>query len=872
MADKEKDGYDASAFEALEADFNETLTQLAQDSSLQKFKVEYEKLYDHFKKSHTQEKRLIHKVRELNDEIMNNAKKVQTALKLSEEDQAQITRLKEEVDRAWKMVDASKEKELRAKETIQELRKEIDNLTTLVDKGAGLSLDHENAINAITKHRDEIAHTLEEQKKENKGHQETIDDLSEEVERERTAKLALEEEHGSALQMIRDKEKAEVREQRRKERMDMELRNIREKLEHKNQNVERLDGLHQEAVHKSKNLAIQLKEARGTMDKYLRDYKHLFEKCEEVKKREEEQIQKTLLLKQDITRLEAIIVDRDREVNRTREDAARLRRQWDTEKKKVGRLENKRLEEKHEKDLVVQTSNQQAQEILRHTKTNNMATRKINTMARNADMQAKQIIRHQQLTKEEEAKVSLQVRNVNRLKGELITFEQEAQQQRKLIYKLEKARERMGMEATEAHNKYLSQLEETKLKERTIAELQREVLELQQKLKSQQQLYEAVRSDRNLYSKNLIESQDEIAEMKRKFKIMNHQMEQLKEEITAKDHALVKEHFEHQKVEKQREQLKNELGKVKKLKAKAEATIEKQHAEIGKLTHIIARLEEDAIQQHKEYDQVINERDILGTQLIRRNDELALLYEKIKIQQSTLHKGEAQYKDRLQELRLMKLNLRDLMRKLRLTSNSSDQVPELKRECFSLQRELLHERTKVKALSEELENPMNVHRWRQLEGSDPTTHEMIQKIHTLQKRLIAKTEEVVEKDLLITEKEKLYVELKNILARQPGPEVAEQLTIYQQNLKEKTRQMKAMASELNMYQAQANEFKYEIERLLQELNDVKRKYYEQKKMQMMARESKRGGVSAGERQAREQRLQSQAALPKYTGGGFNVTQ
>ena len=34
-------------------------------------------------------------------------------------------------------------------------------------------------------------------------------------------------------------------------------------------------------------------------------------------------------------------------------------------------------------------------------------------------------------------------------------------------------------------------------------------------------------------------------------------------------------------------------------------------------------------------------------------------------------------------------------------------------------------------------------------------------------------------DLLIQEKEKLYVELKNILARQPGPEVAEQLSLYQ---------------------------------------------------------------------------------------------
>ena len=69
---------------------------------------------------------------------------------------------------------------------------------------------------------------------------------------------------------------------------------------------------------------------------------------------------------------------------------------------------------------------------------------------------------------------------------------------------------------------------------------------------------------------------------------------------------------------------------------------------------------------------------------------------------------------------------------------------------------------------------------------------MIQKIQALQKRLIAKTEEVVEKELLIQEKEKLYVELKHILARQPGPEVAEQLSIYQSTLKDKTKQLKVL--------------------------------------------------------------------------------
>ena len=38
-----------------------------------------------------------------------------------------------------------------------------------------------------------------------------------------------------------------------------------------------------------------------------------------------------------------------------------------------------------------------------------------------------------------------------------------------------------------------------------------------------------------------------------------------------------------------------------------------------------------------------------------------------------------------------------------------------RREVYHIQRELLRERTRCKALEEELENPMNIHRWRKLE-------------------------------------------------------------------------------------------------------------------------------------------------------------
>jgi len=324
-------------------------------------------------------------------------------------------------------------------------------------------------------------------------------------------------------------------------------------------------------------------------------------------------------------------------------------------------------------------------------------------------------------------------------------------------------------------------------------------------------------------------------------------------------------HLEHARLEKEREMQKAEIQKLKNNLLEADNTCKSLQQEIKKLETIIERGEREMERQRKELDEVINERDILGTQLIRRNDELALLYEKIKIQQSTLKKGEVQYRERIEDIRILKLKITDMKRELQLLSSSVSNIDSLRNEVYHLQRELLQERTKVKALSEELENPMNVHRWRKLEGSDPDTYEMIQKIQTLQKRLIAKTEEVVEKDLLIQEKEKLYVELKNILARQPGPEVAEQLSVYQTNLREKTKQMKAMAAELNMYQAQVNEYKFEIERLTRELQDVKKKYFEQKRREQLNRDNQQGG---GKQQMRTGTVQQ--AAQRFTGGGFSL--
>lgn len=123
---------------------------------MEKFRVEYEKLHRALKKSHESEKRLVKRCKELNGEIVSNASKVQTALKLSQEDQKTIASLNKEIEKAWKMVDASHEKETQANHTIQQLKQEITNLTKLVEQGTGLSIEHDHSLNKLIQTKSEL--------------------------------------------------------------------------------------------------------------------------------------------------------------------------------------------------------------------------------------------------------------------------------------------------------------------------------------------------------------------------------------------------------------------------------------------------------------------------------------------------------------------------------------------------------------------------------------------------------------------------------------------------------------------------------------------------------------------------------------------
>ena len=153
-------GVDPAQYEALEREFKEVLNAMAGEKTMERYRVEYEKLHRALKTSYESEKRLVKRCKELQDTIVQNATKVKAAIKLTQEDSNTISVLKREVDKAWKLVETAKDKEEKARKLIQDLKSEIGHLHKIVEQGSGLAISQDNTVQKLMDSKQELKNEL----------------------------------------------------------------------------------------------------------------------------------------------------------------------------------------------------------------------------------------------------------------------------------------------------------------------------------------------------------------------------------------------------------------------------------------------------------------------------------------------------------------------------------------------------------------------------------------------------------------------------------------------------------------------------------------------------------------------------------------
>ncbi|CAM9861031.1 unnamed protein product [Ascophyllum nodosum] len=722
-------------------------------------------------------------------------------------------------------------REAQKRETAEKLRVKIESGSKRVDIGSGWTSDQEATRKALLAEAEELQREVEIKRRDHitlRGEVTAITlHLEQKQEKARLARERVDSVEGR-LVAIKEETRSEAA---RKSHMEGLLVGYQEKAMKDQETCKRQrEYLNAEA----KSIAIlegQLRASKEDMERCLSEYDELFRTIQRVSEELTAQVATNSALQEENATKRPTLGETMAILRTLEEESRKTAKLKELAQKKIDEAEARRhqFEENREK-LKSEIHGLRSVELKAGQKSIAALKRQVEEAKREKDILDRKHLSSDQvtsmiydLTKENES-------TLRSLSDYRESMKHSIRGLRSRIGHLMKERERAEKDSLEHNQRWQERTEEFKMQGAQIANLQKEKAATVTRLKQQQNLYEAVRSDRNVHSKNLIETQasfpffsrvfsgheclgaqDVIRNMKRRFKIMSHNIEKLKEDITIMDHSLVKEHFNYHNVEKEKESLCNEVTKVKNQIVSGEHIALNQRSELQKLARIVQEADEERQRQVKEQDAIINEKGVLFGQLMKRSDELATLYDKIRVQTSSMYQGEVQYHQLLSTIRDLEAQIRFMGNKVVKSVSQEGNLDEIPTACNKLEKELRREQVKMTALKDALEVPLNVHRWRKLESSDPERYDLVTKAQSLQRILVAKTESVAKKDMLIQKKEKLYVELKKILGRQPGPDVEKQLAVYQENLKNKLKQMKAMEAELDMYKQQVDLFKSDIE-------------------------------------------------------------
>lgn len=430
---------------------------------------------------------------------------------------------------------------------------------------------------------------------------------------------------------------------------------------------------------------------------------------------------------------------------------------------------------------------------------------------------------------EDKSKEKLLIENkIQELEKEILEFQQIETNALKTIKNLSGLRESMARKASSAMAEVRETREELKIKELLILDLRKKQQETELKLNNFKALYEEVKAARNRYVNMIQDSSQNLAELKEKIKLVQNELEILKNEKTEKDRTLTEYKHILQLEIHRRDKRHAKLNKLEFTKKQKKEIVDQNINEIEKLNMIIMSLEKEMVNLRRQYEIACESRNSTGVQLIDRNDELCILYEKSNIQESILKNGETEIKKLEDDIKMIKIEISEVSRKIQVSRKSIDVVPKLADSVIQLKNELDLEKQKERNLADELENPENKDRLKELGGEDPDQEALLAKCQVLEERLNSKKENLLEKELILDEITNLSEKLRKqaIDGKQTTLELSEKVNSFQARLKDITRKMMATISELSMFQANVIKLQHERDELENTCEDAKKRVEE----------------------------------------------
>nr|XP_054350925.1 coiled-coil domain-containing protein 146 isoform X6 [Pongo pygmaeus] len=309
-------------------------------------------------------------------------------------------------------------------------------------------------------------------------------------------------------------------------------------------------------------------------------------------------------------------------------------------------------------------------------------------------------------------------------------------------------KEQKSKDFLKAQQKYTNIVKEMKAKDLEIRIHKKKKCEIYRRLKEFAKLYDTIRNERNKFVNLLHKAHQKVNEIKERHKMSLNELEILRNSAVSQERKLQNSMLKHANNVTIRESMQND---VRKIVSKLQQMKEKKEAQlnnIDRLANMITMIEEEMVQLRKRYEKAVQHRNESGVQLIEREEEICIFYEKINIQEKLKLNGEIEIHLLEEKIRFLKMKIAEKQRQIRVTQKLLPAKRSLDANLAVLQIQFSQCTDRIKDLEKQFIKPDGENRARFLPGKDLTEKEMIQKLDKLELQLAKKEEKLLEKDFI----------------------------------------------------------------------------------------------------------------------------
>lgn len=792
------------------------LEKLHKDGAISKaemdlFKSKYAKLHEYVLTTLKNESEYLTRAKQLNNRLMSEKIKLEKTTLESQEDQHCIQQLTDQISEIQNEYDIVQERDMMLQIQLSELQHEKSEKLTQLEEHE--KERQEKAEPQIQKCRDEVEQLqkeIEVLRRQKENYQQTHEEYTNkcrQIDEETKNNQELHESHETEHNKIKG-DPDRIRKQA--EKFGSAVHALMQSQESKKAEIEAANEARKKNSQAQRELEEKLTEAKFTLGMMVKSADRAEQSVDEAKKKLEKEKNESskLLLKR---------LSLDQELQELHSESRSALGDLSLQQKQFEKLKRSYKKSQQNKESVLESfgplkmnKDDLDNQIKRQDEEIGRQKRLLEDIQTEVDLFLGAYLKQDNLEKDQKEEYDSICEKIQDKHKELKELKSQEHQWIGHFKSLASQREKLAREASNAHRKCRETEDEVAMKQLEEDELKKKHQEISQMQKDYCSMYEVVKNERNKYMTQIQQHSQYLSEMKEKMKILNNEVEILKMESASKDEELKEIRKDADELKVAKRQLLNEKTRITSRQTALNEQVEQYVIEIDNLNSIINSIQKEMVLLKRKYEQAIETRNFKGTQLIDRNDELCILWEKANIQERLLKRGEAAMLARTEEIRGLKIDLAEVQRQLRVVRGRIPEVPKLTKEAVSLREQVAIVKKRTDDLSRELENPNSLLRkWQPLSGEKADPGVLRLRIENLEERLNDKKERLLEKELILEEVSALSEKLRQQAAsgRQDTMELSQKVNVFQARIKDVTRKMMATVSELSMYQSQAHKLK-----------------------------------------------------------------